>query len=346
MSSRVAPWVIGAWLACTSCGSGNEGNARLRGVLVERGIDLDALFAPPTHEELAALRAAWRAVDSSPQDVREEGMYVLDEGDTLHVLSHRVGDLRHYGVVIEPPGDHAPGSLPVVANLIGFGGGMRLEVPRDATAYDGAYVTVFPSFRGHLLQYGNNLWRSEGNPFDQCDGGTDDALAFLEVALESTPSADPERLALLGGSRGGNVAMMLSIRRGDIDGVVNVAGPTDYLHEELLDHPNLTRFYEDHFVAELLDGGTDLDEARARMLSCSPLYFAERLPALQVHHGTADQNVPFEQAELLAQHMNALGRTAPLYELFVYEGADHRLADHLGDVVMRIDAFVESRLRF
>lgn len=335
-------WVVLTMLS-VACGNGNNRNGSVRDALLDRSVDLAALFAPPTDAELTALDAEWRSRDTSPDGVREEAAFVLDGGDTIRVLSHLVDGTRHYGVVLEPPGEHDPGSLPVVANFIGFGQDMRLEVPSDATAYDGAYVTVLPSFRGHVLQFGNEMWFSRGNPFDQCDGGTDDALAFLEVALAETPAADPERLALLGGSRGGNVAMMVAVRRGGVDGVVNIAGPTDYLREEFLDHPNLTRLYSEYFVAGLLDEGMDLDDARARMLSCSPLYFAERLPSLQVHHGTADENVPFEQAEALAERMTELGRSAPLYELFVYEGSDHELVDVLDDIAQQVDAFVESR---
>ena len=92
---------------------------------------------------------------------------------------------RHYGVVIEPPGEHEAGWLPVVVSLIGFGAETLLEVPSDAQAYDGAYVTIIPSFRGHELQVGDESWVSEGDAFDQCDGGTDDIALRIDSFIES-----------------------------------------------------------------------------------------------------------------------------------------------------------------
>ncbi|MEM8607160.1 MAG: prolyl oligopeptidase family serine peptidase [Myxococcota bacterium] len=325
-----------------SAGCGDQGETTLRDALSREGVDVAALFAEPTDAELARLLASWEADRPVPENVREEASRSLDGGDKLRVLSHDVRGVRHHGVVVEPPGDHAPNSLPVVMNLIGFGQEMRLEVPNDAAAYDGAYVTVLPSFRGHELRVGDDVWASGGDPYDQCDGGTDDALAFLEAALMTTPTADATRLAVIGGSRGGNVGMMVGVRREDVDGIANVAGPTNYLLEELLDVPNMVPLYANYFVAGLLEGSGNVEQARERMLSCSPLYFADRLPPLQSHHGTADRNVPFTQAEALDQRMRALGRAVPSYQLFVYQGANHELSDELQDIGVRVDGFVGS----
>lgn len=337
------PLLLTAATLAGACRQGGQAGADLRDALLDREVDLDALFAPPTDAELQALEATWRAADLAPQGVREEASLVLDGGDRLRVLSHVVSGLRHYGIVIEPEGEHPPGSLPVFVNLIGFGPEMRLDVPSDAAAYDGAAVTILPSFRGHELVVGDDSWRSEGDPFDQCDGGSDDALAFLEVALSTTPAADPQRMVIFGGSRGGNVAMMVGVRRRDVAGVVNLAGPTDYLLEGLLDNLNMVPTYANYFVANLLEGGADVDEARERILSCSPLYFAEQIPPLQLHHGTADRAVPISQSEALRDRLQSLGRVAPDYELFVYEGADHHLTQALDEIGLRVNEFVRLR---
>jgi pimeloyl-ACP methyl ester carboxylesterase len=333
----VATALVGA------CNQQDQAANDLREALLDRDVDLGVLFARPTDTELEALETKWRAEDFAPEDVREEASVVLDSGDVLRVLSHLVSGQRHYGVVIEPEGAHMPGSLPVFVNLIGFGPEMRLEVPPDASAYDGAAVTILPSFRGHELLVGEDSWRSEGDPFDQCDGGTDDALAFLAVALSTTPAADPDRIVLFGGSRGGNVAMMMGIRRPDVAGAVSLAGPTDYLQGPLLDNLNMVPTYANYFLANLLDGGSNVDEARERILSCSPLYFADALPPLQLHHGTADVNVPVAQSESLRDRLRSLGRVSPDYELFIYEGADHQLTNALDAISPRVEQFFRAR---
>ncbi|MGB8223073.1 MAG: prolyl oligopeptidase family serine peptidase [Polyangiales bacterium] len=324
------------------CGSEGGANATLREALTARGIDVTALFAPPSTEELSAMARAWSREEPAPSGIREETSFVLPSGDSMRVLSHLVGEQRHYGVVIVPAGEHEPGTLPVAINLVGFGREMLLDVPTDVTALDGRFVTLIPSFRGQELRFEGQSWSSDGDPYDQCEGGTDDALAFIEAALQSTPAASPSGLVALGGSRGGNVAMLLGVRRQGVRAVVELAGPTDYLRGELLDQPNLTALYANYFVRELLNGGTDVAEARRRMLACSPLHFAERLPPTQAHHGTDDLNVPLAQAELLAERMTKLGRFPPAFQLFVYEGADHQLAEQLPLIEERVRAFFQA----
>jgi len=309
--------------------------------LINRGVSIEELFASPEPAELESIRREWDQAALEPSGVVEERAFTLDNGDRMRVVSHLVGSQRHYGVVIVPAGDHAPASLPVAINLIGFGSRMVLEVPPEASAYAGEYVTILPSFRGHELRFGDQTWLSDGDPFDQCDGGSNDALAFLAVALATMSEAEPSRLVALGGSRGGNVAMLAAIRHAGVDGVVELAAPTNYLVPEFLDHPNLTVLYERYFVRDLLDGGDDLAEARRRMIACSPLFFAEDLPPLQAHHGTADQNVPFAQAEALAARMQQLGRSAPSFELFAYPGGDHRLAEDRETISSRIGSFLD-----
>ena len=329
------------WLSVGGCGGDSSDAVTLHEWLTNLGVDVTELFAPPTTAEIDAIREDWRDRELGAVDVRIEAERALPAGETLRVLSHMVGQQTHYGLVILPPGDHDPGSLPVLANFIGFGRVLVLDVPDTARAYDSRFVTMLPSFRGHELRVGDESWFSDGDPYDQCDGGTDDAIAFLEAALSMTPEADPSTLIALGGSRGGNVAMLAGIRREDVDGVANIAGPTDYLRPELLDHPNMTALYTNYFVRDLLAGVGTIPEARRRMLACSPLHFAEALPPMQAHHGTADENVPFEQAELLATRMRDLGRVPPEFQLFAYEGADHALVEELTLISERIEKFID-----
>ena len=335
--------VVTAATLAGACQQEGQASTGLREALRDREVDLDVLFAPPTDAELRMLEDTWRAADWTPEGVREEASFTLDSGDRLRVLSHLVSGLRHYGVVIEPEGTHPPGSLPVLVNLIGFGPEMRLDVPPNATAFEGAAITILPSFRGHELVVGEDAWRSEGNPFDQCDGGSDDALAFLEAVLSTTPAADPQRTLVFGGSRGGNVAMMVGIRRQDVAAVVSLAGPTDYLQERLLDNLNMAPTYANYFLVNLIDGGAAVDDARERILSCSPIHFADQIPPLQLHHGTADRAVPLSQSEGLRDRLRSLGRVAPDFELFVYQGEEHELTGALDDIGSRVRHFFRVR---
>ncbi len=331
-------------VALLALGCGDDGGSigPLHDALETNGVDVGALFAPPTTSELESMLSDWSGRQLGAVDLQDDATFTLQSGDTLRVLSHLVGDQRHYGAVIVPAGAHVVGSLGVFVSLIGFGKSMLLEIPPQTTADGDAHITLLPSFRGHTLRFGDQEWVSGGDAFDHCDGGTDDAIAFINAALQATPEATSTGMFAVGGSRGGNVALLIGIRKTSIAGVVDIVGPTDYLREELLEHPNVSPLYQGYFVKGLLDGTSDATEARRRLLACSPLYFAEQLPPTQVHHGTADLNVPFTQAELLSDRMAELGRMPPDFELFTYEGADHQLVAEKPQIETRVGAFINA----
>ncbi len=62
---------------------------------------------------------------------------------------------------------------------------------------------------------------------------------------------------------------------------------------------------------------------RPELVRRSPVYFADRLPDLQIHHGTADEVVPVGEAERLIEVMVALGRGEPDFESYLYPGGTH-----------------------
>ncbi|MEX2578628.1 MAG: hypothetical protein WD342_06185, partial [Verrucomicrobiales bacterium] len=91
--------------------------------------DVDALFAPATPHEIAAVRAEWASRDVAPVDSRVEQSELAILGGTLatlRVVSHQIESGRHYGAVITPDGA-APGSLPVLVVAHGGDQGVRIS---------------------------------------------------------------------------------------------------------------------------------------------------------------------------------------------------------------------------
>lgn len=282
-----------ALLLATACNGGDSNNAPLtenttiRDALIARGVDVNQLFAPPTPSELAAVQADWATRDVSAYDVIEEAAFTLSDGATLRIISHTVHGERHFGAIVTPAGASDPQSLPVMMNLYGFGPPFIVTIPdSDPWGFMRDFVMVIPSYRGQPLQFGTQRWQSEGDRYDFCDGATDDALALLNVALATTPEADPARIGAYGGSRGGNVGLMMAVRDPRIQFVVEVAGTTDHLQLAGLIHLNLIILYEKTFTRDLLAGTGSIAQSRHDMLTCSPRYFADQLPFVQVHHGT------------------------------------------------------------
>ena len=99
------------------------------------------------------------------------------------------------------------------------------------------------------------MFPSEGLP-SPWDRDVDDTMSLLSVAFEHVPELDEERVAILGSSRGGAVALLAAVRNRRIDAVVEFFGPTDFFGEyareifeealegELRDLPGLEYFNE------------------------------------------------------------------------------------------------------
>jgi dipeptidyl aminopeptidase/acylaminoacyl peptidase len=160
----------------------------------------------------------------------------------------------------------------------------------------------------------------------------EDALALVEVALAAEPALDPERLGAVGISRGGAVALLMALRQPRLSRVVEFFGPTDLLdefgqevaREALLGEPRPLPgldYLDRTLLQPLKEGALGIGAARLELIRRSPVYFADRLPALQVHHGTADPLVPVGQARRLIAVMQGLGRAD--FEYFLYEEGSH-----------------------
>ena len=310
---------------------------------------LDALFAPPTAAERAAVEAEWAARDTGAHGVRVEAERSGEKGRTL-VLSHTVGGVRHYGAVRIPAGA-AGRKLPVL--VVAHGG------ERGATGWQFVrsgplaeeWVQVVPSFRSERLMVSPFRWHRSQGPASPWDRDVDDTMALLSTVLARVPEADSGRVAVLGRSRGAGVALLMGVRDPRVKGVVTFAGPTDFLLPEVRRLaarairsriPRLpgAGYLANRVLFPLRDGKVPLPWARQELLRRSAAHFAHRLPAVQAHHGTADDEVDVAHGDRLDQAMRALGRTAPRWEYHRYPGGGHRPGTLHGSQP-RMEAFLQ-----
>ena len=320
---------------------------------------LDDLFAPPTATEVEAVRADWARRDISAAEATIEltESYPLDETPaTLRIVSHRVGEVLHYGAILAPD-SAAPGSLPILMYLHGGDSGVEVD-DIDIVIYAlgelrDNFVYVIPSFRSEPLEYEDREWVSTG-PGGHWDYDVDDALALLNVALELTPQARIEGLSIIGGSRGAGVALLAGIRDERIENIVAFFGPTDFFgdwvreiaREAAMDFPrDLTgvAHIDSTFIQPYMRGEVDLAEVRLELVRRSSVLFAEDLPAVQLHHGDSDGTVSVSQAHSLIRTMEALGREPPEFEAFIYEGGGHAVFA-LGGAIPRAVDFLRRAL--
>lgn len=334
-------WTLGSvsglqTLAVTASGA----SINVRGHAVSVEDSLDVLFAPADDGELSAVRADWASRDFSAAG----GMVELEEPfslggipTTLSVVSHLVEGIRHYGAIIVPDRDDAD-RLPIMVFAHGGDDGVSVEetlfiltIALGEMRDD--FVYVIPSFRDEPLEYGDRAWRSDG-PASPWDRDVDDALALVNLAMETIPQAQNDRYFVVGASRGGGVAMLMGIRDPRIAGVITFFGPTDFQNEWARDIASLlvrgvtvdlpgVEYLRTSYIVPWWAGEVSLQDARLALIRRSPVLFVEDMPPLQVHHGDADGVVSVTQAESMIRAMEEIGRGAPEFEAYIYPGGTH-----------------------
>jgi dipeptidyl aminopeptidase/acylaminoacyl peptidase len=177
---------------------------------------------------------------------------------------------------------------------------------------EAGFVTVASQYRGN--------GGSEGR---EAFGGADlaDVMSLVPL-LEQRPEVDPERIGMIGRSRGGMMtylALAEQARRGThaIKVAVTVGGVADL--EDLLDErPELVRE-----VYLPLIGATPWREPEAYRAR-SAVFWPERLTVpLLLLHGEADEAVPVRQSRRLAELAQVAGRPV---QLVTFPGDDHALS--------------------
>ncbi len=290
------------------------------------GFDTTQLFATPSQSELDAIKQEWQSRDLSPDGYEVEQLVeVTPSGVILKIISYKVNNSKRYAALLVPPSDVA---LPVRMFINGFDinnttSAIKLQV--DDAFLDAPFIFAIPALRGQSLhitlnghEYSSPL--SEGDRCDAFDGAADDVIAMLNVVELTEEVADVNRVSVRGGSRGGTVALLVGERDKRIKMAIDVAGPTNLL--ELTQRNKNDQTYQCQFLEALVEGSATTQEVRKRMIASSPLFFAEDLPATQLHLGQNDWIVPASQGRDLEKRMAELSN-AQSFELFVYEGRGH-----------------------
>ncbi len=169
-------------------------------------------------------------------------------------------------------------------------------------------VVILPSYRGERRKVDGK--RSEGK-IEFCRGEVDDAQAALHW-LRAQPFVDGQRLAALGSSHGGCIALRLGAREPGLRAVVTFSAPVAAapLVEHLQSHPAQTFLYNGILASQLRSYiQTTAQEHPELYAERSPLatVAALRMPLL-IFHGTDDHIVPREQACWLYQGLISSGR--------------------------------------
>ncbi|MEM1448480.1 MAG: prolyl oligopeptidase family serine peptidase [Planctomycetota bacterium] len=309
--------------------------------------DLSPLFAPPTQAEIDAVRADWALRPPTVSGYRLEAQGVDSAGALYDVVSHVVDGQRHFAG-IRYPRNYQPGQ-PHGAVVVCHGGlnGVGLEEASNfltvlpGQCIDDEYFLIIPSYRGEVLATPfAGTFLSGGTP-SYADRDVDDTRSLLSVALANYPDIDDARIAAWGISRGGAVALLLSLRDDRIRRTIDMFGFTDLslssVRSEVEDILNLGntpmgigRVMWESSVAPWLSSALTLDEARLAWLRRSPCYFATDLPPVQIHHGLQDVQVDVSHTLVLLNALDAINVPASEAQGFLYPNGMHGLNSLVG----------------
>jgi dipeptidyl aminopeptidase/acylaminoacyl peptidase len=260
---------------------------------------------------------------------------------TRSLVSWDSDGLRQYGFMNVPNGR---GPFPVVLALHGYVNPATYRTLTYTTRYADAiaragFVVLHPNFRGHAPSEGRS------NQYAHRADYAIDVLNLISSVRSQAgkpgalSKANGTRIGLWGHSMGGGIAIKVMTVKPDWVRAVALYGAMS--GDELRNARQ---------IHDVFSGGTrgarELELPTDLLNRLSPInYFARITAAVSVHHGTADDQVPYAWSVDLCERLKSLGKRA---ECFSYAKANHVFrSGSNADLTLqaRVNAFFARELR-
>jgi len=221
--------------------------------------------------------------------------------------------LTQYGFMNVPSGK---GPFPVVLVLHGYVNPATYRILAYTTRYADAiarmgYVVIHPNYRGYPPSQGSpeGLFRI---PY------AIDVLNLAAIVRKQSrqgvlQKADGSRIGLWGHSMGGGIALRVATVDPKIKAVVLYGSMSGD------ERRNARQIY--YVFSRQTRGYKELNASEELIRAVSPIYYLQGVKAaFSIHHGTADEQVPYAWSVELCQKLKALGKRV---ECFSYKNAGH-----------------------
>ena len=243
-----------------------------------------------------------------------------EAGLSAREFSYRSGGLLVYGLIEQPAGPAPDGGWPVIVLAHGYippenyttAGNYRLVTRYYAS---GGFMVVKPDYRSH--------GRSEGPDADDNFTRTIDYsidVMNLIAGLSEIPDADTGNVFLYGHSMGGEIGLRILTVNNSLKGASLWAGVTE-------DYPENTLYFLRKRAPELAEQMKVKVESAFTPEEISTMspnrYFGDIKAPILIHHGTADESVPFEWSIPFRERLDEAGTDYRFYE---YPGEDHNIS--------------------
>jgi dipeptidyl aminopeptidase/acylaminoacyl peptidase len=255
--------------------------------------------------------------------------------------------LKIYSLLTIPDGDMPPNGWPAIVFVHGY---IPPAIYRTTERYI-AYVdwlarNGYVVFRIDLR--GND--RSEGEPRGAYGdpGYTVDVLNAI-ASIQGYPSVDPEHIGIWGHSMGGYLALRAMVISPDIKAGVIWAGVVgsyaDLLnrwHRRSGPTPTPNPFRSSWRASWIETYGPPEENPDFWNSISANSYLADISGPLQLHHGTADEEVPLEFSKTLYDQLLALGKPV---EFYTYKDDNHNISNSFNQAMTRTIFFFDRYLK-
>ena len=264
-----------------------------------------------------------------------------------YVVSYLSEGLKQYAMLTVPQGEQPTSGWPAIVFNHGY---IPPDVYRTTERYvayvDGfarnGYVVFRPDYRGHGSSEGEARG-AYGNPDYVID--VLNALA----SVKRLDYVDVERIGMWGHSMGGYITLRAMVTDPSIKAGVIWAGVVAS-YPDLVERWNRQRSEVVAAVpaarrwrAQLLEQyGTPEENPEYWASISANSYLADLSGPVQIHHGTADADVPVEFSVTLFDQIKAANQTG---EVYTYLGDDHNISQSLGTAIQRSVAFFDQYVK-
>jgi dipeptidyl aminopeptidase/acylaminoacyl peptidase len=271
---------------------------------------------------------------------------VLDTGANYsrYYVSYVSDGLKIYALMTVPNGQKPPNGWPVIIFNHGY-------IPPDVYRTTERYI----AYVDQIARSGYIVFRSDYRGHDRSEGVAGgvytqpnysiDVLNAV-ASIKRYPDADPNRIGMWGHSMGGYITLRSMVVSQDIKvGVIwaGVVAPYPDLFTRWNAGARPTNPSPGSWVYSLQQAYGSVEQNPDFWNSISAnAYVGDLNRPIQLHHGTADHDVPWEFSAMLYDEMLEANQVV---EFYTYEGDNHNISNYFSQAMQRTIEFYDRYLK-
>lgn len=336
-------------LMTNACETSDPASLPYRPVFDSSSSDTSLQVQAPVRAQPAAILHplqidAMRAREYPGSDIVIESVLAPGVNYNRYYVSYLSDGLKIYALMTIPNGDKPSTGWPVIIFNHGY---IPPDVYRTTERYiayvdqiaRSGYIVFRSDYRGHDRSEG-----TAGGVYTQPNYSIDVLNAV--ASMKRHPDADPDRIGMWGHSMGGYITLRSMVVSQDIKAGVIWAGV-------VARYPDLfTRWNAGArsttaapgswvYSLEQTHGSVEVNPEFWNSISANA-FVRDLNGPIQLHHGTADKDVPWQFSEMLNAEMLAANKPV---ELYIYDGDNHNISNYFDTAMQRTIEFFDKYVK-